>query len=214
MHRTITALMLALLLPGCSYSLPPLPFGLNNSSSSASPMAGPTWQTTTGSQRSGTELARLDDKAPQGSYETASRGALADRDFSTTRLDIERARDLINAYRKQKGLKPLKVNVELTNAAKNHSKDLARWDRISHFGSDGSNPMDRVKRTGYNARLAAENVGTGQTSIEEVLKSWQQSPGHNKNLLLPDAQHLGIALVHDTKTEFKTFWTLVVGTPM
>jgi hypothetical protein len=33
-------------------------------------------------------------------------------------------------------------------------------------------------------------------------------------LLLPEAEHMGIALVQDTKTEFKTFWTLVVGAPL
>ena len=86
----------------------------------------------------------------------------------------------------------------------------------SHFplGSDGSNPWDRVKRSGFNARLAAENVGTGQANIDEVFKGWQESPGHNKNLLLPDAEYMGIALVQEPKSEFKTFWTLVLGTPM
>ena len=103
---------------------------------------------------------------------------------------------------------------ELTEAAKAHSRDLAKWDRISHYGSDGSNPWDRVKRAGYNAKLAAENVGTGQTTIEEVMKGWQASAGHNKNLLLGDAQEMGIALVQDPRTEFKTFWTLVVGSSL
>jgi hypothetical protein len=32
--------------------------------------------------------------------------------------------------------------------------------------------------------------------------------------LLTDAEHMGIALVQDPKTEFKTFWTLVVGSPL
>jgi uncharacterized protein YkwD len=159
-------------------------------------------------------LAKLDDRAPQGSFDRAPPGSHADRDYSHTRLDTEKARDLINQYRKQHGLKPLKLNAELSNAAKAHSRDLAKWDRISHFGSDGSNPWDRVKRAGYNARLAAENVGTGQVSIEEVFKGWQESPGHNKNLLLPDAEHMGIALVQEPKTEFKTFWTLVLGSPL
>jgi uncharacterized protein YkwD len=45
----------------------------------------------------------------------------------------------------------------------------------------------------------------------QVMKGWQASPGHNKNLLIRDAEHMGIALVHDSKTEFKTFWTLVIG---
>ena len=95
-----------------------------------------------------------------------------------------------------------------------HSRDLAKWDRISHYGSDGSNPWDRVKRAGYPAKVAAENVGTGQVDFAEVLRGWKDSPGHNKNLLLADANEMGLALVQDPKTEFKSFWTLVVGAPM
>jgi uncharacterized protein YkwD len=160
------------------------------------------------------KLALADDKIPKGTFEKAPQGALAERDYSSTRLDPDKARDLINAYRREHGLKPLKLNAALTEAAKIHSRDLAKWDRISHYGSDGSNPWDRVKRVGYNAKLAAENVGTGQVTIEEVMKGWETSPGHNKNLLLADAEHMGIALVQDPKTEFKTFWTLVVGTSL
>jgi uncharacterized protein YkwD len=158
--------------------------------------------------------ASNDDHIPRGTFEKAPSGALAGRDYSATQLDPDKARELINAYRKEKGLKPLKLNAALTEAAKAHSRDLAKWDRISHYGSDGSNPWDRVKRAGYNAKVAAENVGTGQTNMEEVLKGWQQSPGHNKNLLLADVEHMGIALVQDPRTEFKTFWTLVVGSSL
>lgn len=161
----------------------------------------------------GQQYAALD-HAPKGSYEKAPSGALSDRDYSHTALDAEKARDIINQYRKDKGLKPLKLNAELTEAAKDHSRDLAKWDRISHYGSDGSNPWDRVKRAGFHARLAAENVGTGQVNFSEVMRGWKESPGHNKNLLLSDATHMGIALVQDPRTEFKSFWTLVIGSPM
>jgi len=162
-----------------------------------------------------TQVASLDpDKAPKGAFEKAPHGSLADRDYSQTRLDPAFARDIINQYRAEHGLKPLKLSADLTEAAKSHSRDLAKWDRISHYGSDGSNPWDRVKRTGFKARLAAENVGTGQVDFGEVMKGWKDSPGHNKNLLLSDAEYMGIALVSDPKTEFKAFWTLVIGTPM
>lgn len=159
-------------------------------------------------------VAALSDKAPAGTFEKAPRGALSDRDYSHTSLDPQRARDLINKYRREKGLKPLTLNPQLSEAAKAHSRDLAKWDRISHYGSDGSNPWDRVKRAGYPAKVAAENVGTGQIDFSEVLKGWKESPGHNKNLLLADANEMGLALVQDPKTEFKSFWTLVVGAPM
>lgn len=182
-------------------------FGLGSDTGAQKAAAAP-------SKPSGTRVAKLDDKVPAGSFEKAPPGALAGRDYSQTALDPERARDLINQYRAEKKLKPLRLNAELTAAAKAHSRDLAKWDRISHYGSDGSNPWDRVKRSGYKAKLAAENVGTGQITFEEVLKGWKESPGHNKNLMLPDAEHMGIALVQDPKTEFKSFWTLVLGAAM
>jgi uncharacterized protein YkwD len=154
------------------------------------------------------------DRAPPGSFEAATKGSLADRDYTATNLNAEMARDLINQYRVDNGLKPLQINAKLTDAAKQHCRDLAKWDRISHYGSDGSNPWDRVKRTGYKARVAAENVGTGQVNFDEVLKGWKDSPGHNKNLLLSDGKEMGLALVQDPKTEFKSFWTLVIGSSM
>jgi uncharacterized protein YkwD len=159
-------------------------------------------------------VAKLSDKAPAGSFEKAPKGSLSDRDYSHTTLDPQRARDLINKYRREKGLKPLALNAQLSEAAKAHSRDLAKWDRISHYGSDGSNPWDRVKRAGYNAKVTAENVGTGQIDFAEVLRGWKDSPGHNKNLLMSDASEMGLALVQDPKTEFKSFWTLVLGAQM
>ena len=161
-----------------------------------------------------TRVASRQDSAPKGSWKTAPKGALSDRDYTSTTLDTRQAVKLINDYRRTNGLKPLKLHPKLVRAAKSHSTDLAKWDRISHYGSDGANPWDRVKRAGYNASLAAENVGTGQASFKEVLRGWKESKGHNKNLLLPDAKHMGIALVQRPRTEFKTFWTLVLGSPM
>jgi uncharacterized protein YkwD len=213
MRRIVVPAVLSLVLSGCgmvSYSLTAnLP-----SVTSGEPTGKPPRLQTASAGQFQTKVAASDDRAPRGSFEKAPAGALAARDYSHTVLDAEKARDLINAYRRKKGLRPLKLQPALTEAARAHSRDLAKWDRISHFGSDGSNPWDRVKRAGYHAKLAAENVGTGQASLEEVLKGWEASPGHNKNLLLPDAEHMGIALVQDPKTEFKTFWTLVIAAPM
>lgn len=157
-------------------------------------------------------FARPSDRAPRGSYTKAPKNAFKNRDYSKTRLDPDTARKMINAYRISKGLKPLKLNKKLVEAARMHARDLASHDRISHYGSDGSDPLLRVQRTGYPVHLAAENVGTGQASLAEVFKGWQQSPGHNENLLLKDAREMGIALIVDPSTEYKTFWTLVLGT--
>lgn len=226
MSRVLVVTALALAVTGCSQGGQSLSLGLADDGVSPVTASKSGRQNSLGgepavlgetkrrSETSGGRLASLNDRAPRGSYDTAPKGALSDRDFSATLLNAELARDEINKYRKQKGLKALQLNAALTAAAKAHSSDLAKWDRISHFGSDGSNPWDRVKRTGYNAKLAAENVGTGQVSFGEVMKGWKDSPGHNKNLLLGDADHMGIALVHEPKSEFKTFWTLVLGSSL
>jgi uncharacterized protein YkwD len=209
MYRVAFAVVAATFLTACSLGSTSISSGFTDSPSSTASIKSSRKRTL-----GGTQVARLSDKAPAGSYEKAPKGALSDRDYSRTQLDPEFARDLINQYRKDKGLKPLRLSAELTEAAKAHARDLAKWDRISHYGSDGSNPWDRVKRTGYKARLAAENVGTGQTDFKEVLRGWKASKGHNKNLLLSDAEQMGLALVNDPKTEFKSFWTLVLGAQM
>ncbi len=226
MYRVAVSAALAVSLSACSLNTGMLSSGFAEGSSaptasidsgSSSVLASTYGGTTSAPAKSQTadqKVAKLDDKAPTGTFEKAPPGALADRDYTNTALDPEKARDLINQYRRDNGLKPLKINAELAEAAKAHSRDLAKWDRISHYGSDGSNPWDRVKRTGYKARLAAENVGTGQVSFDEVLRGWKESPGHNKNLLLADAREMGLALVQDPKTEFKSFWTLVIGASM
>lgn len=224
MYRVAIFLLLAAPLAACSLNSNSLSpgFGYSDSSPTASitrvtpgyGLGNPS-RSEKRSKKNGVEVAALgNDKAPKGSYEKAPSGALADRNYNNTALNPQRAREMINAYRKSKGLRPLQLNATLTKAAKMHSRDLAKWDRISHYGSDGSNPWDRVKRSGYKPRLAAENVGTGQVTFDEVMRGWKASSGHNKNLLLSDASQMGIALVQDPKTEFKSFWTLVVGSPM
>ncbi len=224
MYRVVFTAFLSLVLGACSLGASkPLSFGFGDSgSSSSSRQSASVRGSSVGlggdpsvSRPSGVNpqvaSAVQTDKAPKGSFDRAPAGALADRDYGSTSLDVNRARDVINAYRKQNGLKPLTINTELTAAAKAHARDLAKWDRISHYGSDGSNPWDRVKRAGYNAKVAAENVGTGQVNFDEVFKGWQESPGHNRNLLMGDVDNMGIALVQEPKTEFKTFWVLALG---
>ncbi len=215
MRVVIPALCLAALAAaGCSSGSGSVSLGLNDSDRPRVAGQRLNGGFDSGSQKSTQKrvrVAKRSDVAPPGSYRKAPRGALADRDYSGSALNREAARKLINSYRKKHGLKPLKLHPLLNKAAKMHSRDLAKWDRISHFGSDGSNPWDRVKRSGYKARLAAENVGTGQASLKEVMAGWKKSPGHNKNLLLRDAEHMGIALVQAPNTEFRTFWTLVLG---
>jgi hypothetical protein len=75
-------------------------------------------------------FASLSDKAPRGSYSKAKKGAFKKGDYNSTKLNPATAREMINAYRISKGLKPLRLNNKLAAAAKMHAKDLAAHDRI------------------------------------------------------------------------------------
>jgi uncharacterized protein YkwD len=123
------------------------------------------------------------------------------------------ALSIVNRYRQENGLGPLELHPKLKQAASAHAQDLADHDRISHFGSDGSDPWERVQRAGFEPKVAAENVGTGQLTFGELFREWKRSPDHNSNLLLPDATHMGVAVVRNPDTQFKTFWSLVLGAP-
>lgn len=216
MYRIFAGLVLTLILPACAVTPPSTIFSsLNNDSEASRPEPAPApkrpQQAGIGSSIGGlwdSVKSGLSFGGGNGSGEKATPAALSEGPF-----DPVAAQTLINNYRVQKGLKPLRLNPKLYEAALKHSQDLAKSDRISHYGSDGSDGWDRVTRTGYHARVAAENVGTGQASVDEVFRGWQNSRDHNANLLLPDAEEMGIAMVYNPKTQFKTFWTLVLSAP-
>jgi len=120
----------------------------------------------------------------------------------------------LNRYRAQHNLSPVTLNDKLIKASKIHANDLAQSGDASHTGSDGSTHSDRVQRQGYYFSIAAENVATGQKSWKKVFEAWQKSPGHNANLLLPEATEFGAALTFEPTTTYATYWTMLMAAPL
>lgn len=129
-------------------------------------------------------------------------------------LDIRQAVSDLNDYRARYGLNPVTIEPRLIEASRIHADDLAKAGIISHSGTDGSSHGDRAHRVGYNFTIAGENVATGQKSWDQVFKAWQESPGHNDNLLRPDVSEFGIALVYEPRTTYSTYWSMLVAEPM
>ena len=127
--------------------------------------------------------------------------------------DLDTAVAELNAYRAEHGLTPVTLNPQLIKASEVHAADLAQAGIASHEGTDGSSHGDRVQRQGYYFTVAAENVATGQKSWPQVFQAWKDSPGHNKNLLLPDATEFGVALVYEPTTLYTTYWAMLMAAP-
>ena len=128
--------------------------------------------------------------------------------------DAETAEAELNAYRAQYNLGPVKLNDKLIAASQSHSDDLASFGGAAHEGSDGLFHDSRVLAQGYKFSTAAENVATGQRSWDAAFTAWQESPGHNANLLLPGVTEFGIALTYEPKTTYLTYWTMVLASPL
>ncbi|MFF7653236.1 CAP domain-containing protein [Streptomyces sp. NPDC007983] len=102
--------------------------------------------------------------------------------------------DLVNSERAKVGCSPLKVNAKLTKAAQAHSEDMAEHSDMSHTGSDGSSPGDRIERAGYSWSTYGENVAYGYSSAKSVMEGWMNSSGHKANILNCDFKEIGVGL--------------------
>jgi uncharacterized protein YkwD len=119
--------------------------------------------------------------------------------------------DSINTLRSARGAVPLELSAELNAAAATHSRDMSVQNRPWHFGSDGSSPLDRVRRVGYTGRLLGENISETYESELETLSAWMAQPDTREVILDRRGRDLGFAWFQEPNG--KIWWTLIVGQP-
>jgi len=119
--------------------------------------------------------------------------------------DEQAVLDLVNAERKKANLSPLKVNEQLTKAAREHSTNMAKQDKLDH-SLDGNGPGDRVTATGYKYSSVAENIAMGQKTPAAVMQTWLNSADHKANIL-GDYVDFGIGISTDSNGQ--RYWTQV-----
>jgi uncharacterized protein YkwD len=115
-----------------------------------------------------------------------------------------------NQIRAEAKLPALTVSGKLRAAAQRHARDMAKRSKMTHEGSDGSRPLDRIKRAGYHYRRAAENVAAGRFSVDRLMKVWMDSPAHKRNILGSFSQ-IGVACATDE--DGKRYWCVTFGFP-
>ncbi|MDJ0708478.1 MAG: CAP domain-containing protein [Leptolyngbyaceae cyanobacterium MO_188.B28] len=122
---------------------------------------------------------------------------------------------LTNNERAQAGLDPLTLDLQLSQAAYNHSVDMAHHDYFGHTGSDGSASWNRITAAGYEYQTAAENIAAGYPTAATVFQAWMNSPEHRSNILNPNFDHVGIGYYkYDNDTgvnNFYRYWTQDFG---
>ena len=126
--------------------------------------------------------------------------------------------NLINTARAANGLKILTLQPQLTNAALEHSLDMACKNYVGHTGSDGSNWNKRVAAQGYaNSNSARENIYVGDPAFggdpAGAFDWWMNSQVHRDNILFEHVSEVGIAYVYYAGSNYGGYYTVVFARP-
>jgi uncharacterized protein YkwD len=125
--------------------------------------------------------------------------------LTATLARAEDMAEMISQYRREHGLSTVKTDPELTKIAERQAKAMAASGVMDH--SVAGSFASRV--AGAHPRRAAENIAAGTKTLSETFRMWQNSPGHNANLLQTEAD--SVAVAHNDQTRYKTFWAMVIA---
>ncbi len=115
----------------------------------------------------------------------------------------------VNTLRRAAGAAPVQLDSQLNAAAATHSRDMAVQNRPWHFGSDGSSPVDRLRRVGYGGALVGEVISESFEDDSTTLAAWMNDRETREVILNRNATRLGIAWFQEQGG--KIWWTMVLG---
>ncbi|MEV5416611.1 CAP domain-containing protein [Streptomyces albogriseolus] len=161
--------------------------------------------TTTAAPQPSTAAPAPSTTAPKPTTAAPQPTTAAPKPTATASGAVARVVELVNAERAEAGCAPVTANSTLNTAAQRHSEDMASTGTMSHTGSDGSDPGERITRAGYAWSTYGENVAYGYSTPEQVMQGWMTSPGHKANILNCSFKEIGVGLSG-------TYWTQDFGT--
>ena len=110
----------------------------------------------------------------------------------------------LNRERAHAGLHKLKLNTELSRAARRHAHDMAQRNYFSHDTLGGGSFVDRIRAEGYlkgaHSWVVGENLAWGSRGYSRprmIMKLWMNSQGHRANILNGSFREIGIGLAYD-----------------
>ncbi|MDO6590431.1 CAP domain-containing protein [Loktanella sp. D2R18] len=118
--------------------------------------------------------------------------------------------DSVNALRARAEVAPVELNAQLNAAAATHARDMSVQNRPWLFGSDGSSPLDRARRAGFQGRLLGENISESYESELQTLAAWMAQSDTRAVILDPNARAMGISWYQESTG--KLWWSMNFGT--
>ena len=106
--------------------------------------------------------------------------------------------DLVNKERAAAGLSALTVNTKLAGMAEKKAEDLRDNNYFDHTSPVYGSPFEMMKQFGISYTAAGENIAKGQSTPDEVMNGWMNSPGHRANILDANYTQIGVGYVTDS----------------
>ena len=126
-------------------------------------------------------------------------------------IDANAAQSMISGYRRNNDLDPVTLDPELMRLAGEQARAMAARDKLDHNVRGEFNK--RMKASGFDAKVAAENISAGYHTLAEAFSGWRDSPPHRANMLLKGATRMGIAAIYAPNSKYKVFWALILAAP-
>lgn len=117
----------------------------------------------------------------------------------------QRVVELVNQERAKAGLKPLTYDSQLSQVARLKSEDMRDKQYFSHNSPTYGSPFDMMKSQGISYRTAGENIAAGQSSPQQVVQAWMNSPGHRANILSNQYSQIGVG--YASGGSYGHYWT-------
>jgi uncharacterized protein YkwD len=125
---------------------------------------------------------------------------------TTTLAAAEDAASMISQYRRAHGLSAVRTDAQLTAVAERQAQAMAKRGVMDHNVAGAF----ATRIAGVPVGTAGENIAEGIKTWAETIQRWESSAGHNANLLLPDATHVGVAVAYSDRTH-EAFRAMVIG---
>ena len=84
----------------------------------------------------------------------------------------------------------LRLDPELSRAARLHTREMVKQDKLYHT------PSDKLSKRVTNWTVLGENVGVGG-DVESLHDAFMASPAHADNILYDSFKHVGIGVLKD-----------------
>ncbi|WP_153007710.1 CAP domain-containing protein [Bacillus coahuilensis] len=111
---------------------------------------------------------------------------------------------LVNTEREKEGLPDLTLDELVSETAQAKAVDLMENGYFAHESPTYGSPFNMLSTFGVSYTAAGENIAAGQTTPEQVVKEWMESPGHRANILNASFTDLGVGYAEGGS--YGTYW--------